>query len=105
MDTHDLFVMPSLFEAFGIVFVEALVRGLPCIGRDAYAMPEIIDEASGGRLLRSEDPRDLAELITDALDDDDLYAACAGRAEERYVHYSWGRAAGDILTIAEDAAR
>ena len=41
-DSHDLFVMPSRMEAFGIVFTEAVARGLPCVARDAYAMPEIV---------------------------------------------------------------
>ncbi len=63
LDSHDLFVMPSRFEGFGIAFVEALIRGLPCIGRRACAMPEIIDEASGGRLVDTEDPHELAELV------------------------------------------
>ncbi|MHB1289123.1 glycosyltransferase family 4 protein [Georgenia sp.] len=104
MDSHDLFVMPSLFEGFGIVFAEALVRGLPCIGRDACAMPEIIDQSSGGRLVRSEDPGDLAALIVDALADDDLYLECARRATERLAHYSWDRAARDVAAVAAVAA-
>ena len=104
MDSHDLFVMPSLFEGFGIVFAEALVRGLPCIGRDDCAMPEIIDRESGGRLVRSEDPVELAELIVDALADDDLYVECARRAPERLAHYSWDRAARDVAAVASAAA-
>jgi len=41
-DSHDLFVMPSRLETFGIVLVEALSRGLPCVARNACAMPEIV---------------------------------------------------------------
>jgi glycosyltransferase involved in cell wall biosynthesis len=99
MDSHDLFVMPSLFEGFGIAFVEALVRGLPCIGRDACAMPEIIDPSDGGRLVRSEDPEELASLIVDTLADDALYEACAVAAPKRRAHYDWRRAAQDIVQV------
>ena len=70
MNAADLLVMPSLLEGFGIVFAEALSRGLPCIGRDACAMPEIIDPISGGRLVTSMSPDELAALIHDALHDD-----------------------------------
>lgn len=100
LDAHDLFVMPSLFEGFGIAFVEALVRGLPCIGRDDCAMPEIIDTKTGGRLVGSDDAEDLADLILDALDDDSLYAECARLAPERLAHYSWQRAASQVLEVA-----
>ena len=40
----DIFCMPSKFEAYGLVFVEALTFGLPCIGRNAYEMPYFIEE-------------------------------------------------------------
>ena len=33
LSDHDLFVMPSWFEPFGIVFAEALSAGLPCVAR------------------------------------------------------------------------
>ncbi len=100
MDTHDLFVMPSRLEGFGIVFAEALSRGLPCIGRDACAMPEILDRASGGLLVRSEAPDELAALVVEALADDALYEACAARADARRAHFSWDRAARDVLAAA-----
>ena len=38
----DIFCMPSYFEAYGLVFGEALVYGLPCIGRNNFAMKEFI---------------------------------------------------------------
>lgn len=97
MDSHDLFVMPSRLEGFGIAFVEALVRGLPCIGRKACAMPEIIDEQSAGRLVTTESPEDLAELVFRTLQDDDLYEACAAAAPERRAHYTWRRAARQVV--------
>lgn len=97
-DTHDLFVMPSLFEGFGIVFIEALTRGLPCIGRRACAMPEIIDDRAG-RLVETQDPEDLAELIWSTLNDDSLYESCAQTASERREFYSWERVARRVRDV------
>ena len=100
MDSHDLFVMPSVFEGFGIVFAEALIRGLPCVARNSCAMPEIIDRESGGLLVNSESPHELALVIVDALSDDNLYRECALRVEARRQHFSWGRAADEVIVAA-----
>ena len=43
----DYFVMPSKFEAYGLVFAEALIYGLPCIGKKCYARPEFINNENG----------------------------------------------------------
>lgn len=96
MDSHDLFVMPSRLEGFGIAFVEALSRGLPCIGRNAFAMPEIIQPGVGGALVSSDDPAALAATIADALADDGLYHACADQAHQVRRYYTWERAATEI---------
>ena len=51
----DVFVLPSRFEAFGIVFVEALCYGLPCIGRNLMEMPNLIQNNETGLLIPAEE--------------------------------------------------
>jgi glycosyltransferase involved in cell wall biosynthesis len=96
MDGHDLFVMPSRLEGFGIAFVEALSRGLPCIGRNSFAMPEIIQPGVGGALIEDDDPDRLAQLMLATLADDELYRRCAAEAFAVRQHYTWDRAAAEV---------
>ena len=94
---HDLLVVPSRFEAFGKVFVEALARGLPCVARDAFAMPELIRDGDNGALVRSESPSELAECIARVLDDDAIYARCLAQRDAVLAHFNWDRAAADVV--------
>lgn len=97
--THDLFVMPSRFEAFGIVFVEAQSAGMPCVARDRCAMPELVVEGTSGTLLRSDDAGELAQRIVEALDDDELYRRCAANVDAVRQRFSWSVAAERIETV------
>lgn len=102
-DEHDLFVLPSRFEGFGIAFVEALAHGLPCVGRRAFAMPEIVQPGVNGDLIAGDDPddpADLAERIAALLADDATYQRTHQRAGEVAGYYSWGRAADQVLALA-----
>jgi starch synthase len=56
----DVFVMPTRNEAFGLVYQEAAAAGLPAIGSDLNAVPEIIDHGRTGLLVK---PRDQAGLV------------------------------------------
>lgn len=94
--THDLFVMPSRFEAFGIVFVEAQSAGLPCIARDRCAMPELVVDGVSGSLQTSEDPDELAGRIEATLADDELYRRCAANVDAVRQRFSWSVAAERI---------
>jgi FkbM family methyltransferase len=58
-----LFVMPSLFEPYGLVFLEAMGHGLPCIGTSHCAMPEIIEPGVTGLLVPPGEARPLAESL------------------------------------------
>ncbi len=59
----DLFVLPSLYDTFGFVFCEAMSQGLPCIGTDFNAIPELIHEGVNGYLVPRRDPVALAAKI------------------------------------------
>jgi starch synthase len=55
----DMFVMPTRNEAFGLVYQEAAAAGLPAIGTNHNAVPEIVRDGETGLLVR---PGDVAGL-------------------------------------------
>lgn len=59
----DLLVMPSRWEAFGLVAAEAQSYGLPVVASDCCSLPEIVTEHVTGRFFRSGCSKSLAELI------------------------------------------
>jgi len=67
----SLFVMPSQYEPFGVVFGEAMAHKLPCIGTDVCAMPEIIEDGKTGFIVPPNDSKKLADAIIGLLQDPD----------------------------------
>lgn len=65
--TCDLFVAPSLYESFGLIYLEAMNYGKPVIGCRAGGIPEVIDEGVTGLLAEPEAPDSLAEAILNML--------------------------------------
>ncbi|MBI3978799.1 MAG: glycosyltransferase [Chloroflexi bacterium] len=78
----DVFVLPSEAELQGIVLLEAAASGLPLVGADAYAIPELIDDGENGYLHRPGDTADLAEKLLRLLRDPDRRRRMGERSRE-----------------------
>lgn len=59
----SVFTLPSHFEPFGIVYAEAMHFGLPCVGVNHYAIPEIVSHGVTGLLVPPENDRALAQAL------------------------------------------
>lgn len=95
----DVFCMPSYFEAYGLVFVEALTFGLPCIGRNCYEMPYFIQDGETGLLLNYDDPHELARLMLRLMHEESFSLNVLSKRQQ-YIHdYSWDNVARKIYTI------
>jgi glycosyltransferase involved in cell wall biosynthesis len=50
----DIFILPTLFDCFGFVFLEAMAFQLPIIATDIFAVPEIVEDEKNGLLVSPE---------------------------------------------------
>ena len=59
----DIFVAPSRFESFGLIFLEAMREGKPVIGCLAGGMPEVVTQNVNGLLVEPNDADALLKAI------------------------------------------
>ena len=99
MATSNIFCMPSRFEAFGLVFPEALISGLPCIGRDEFEMSHFIDEGVTGEFIHYNEPELLATKICKILEDSSYARNVIRRHADYLTKYNWEKTASFIDDI------
>jgi len=67
-----VFVMPSLTEALGVTFLEAMAAGVPVVGTNVGGIPEIIQDGVSGLLIPVESPLLISGAINQILSDREL---------------------------------
>jgi len=119
MRRSDLFVLPTLDESLGWAIVEAGMAGLPLISTNVFAIPELVQDGEGGRLLPLELNEDLRWNSIYLGDGAKRKAAAQAFAiiEEKLVEWlndananrallrKWGRASRDRLSRMYDSER
>ncbi len=77
----NVFVLPTLYEGFGIVYAEAMASGLPIISTNTSAVPEVVGDA--GILFPPKDVGALVSALTRVYTDRELYLRLKDKALRR----------------------
>ena len=89
MQQADVLVLPSVFEGFGLVIVEAMATGLPVITSTHSCGPEVIREAVDGFVLRPDDVDGLAQKIAWCAEHRTQLTEMGRSAHEQAKRFSW----------------
>ncbi len=101
----DVCVVPSIYEPFGLVALEAMASGCPCVVADTGGLREVVPNDAVGLRFRAHDPAALAEMVERVLGDDALRARLAAQASEHVLRFDWSDVARQTLTVYERLAR
>lgn len=82
----DIFVLPSLYEGFGMVLLEAAAAGIPVIAARNTAMAEVVVDGVSGLLFTTSDHQDLADKIATLALDIPLQEALRDGGRERLAN-------------------
>ena len=85
----DLTVVPSIYEPFGLVALEAMASGCPCIVADTGGLREVVPNADVGLRFRSSEPQSLGRMIERVLTDDALRDRLVAEASEHVLSFDW----------------
>ncbi|MGH9159361.1 MAG: glycosyltransferase, partial [Vicinamibacteraceae bacterium] len=81
----DLFVAPSLYESFGLIFHEAMQYGKPVVGCRAGGVPETVQDGQEGLLVAPGDARQLGEALATLMADPALRRAFGDAGRRRVL--------------------
>jgi glycosyltransferase involved in cell wall biosynthesis len=103
-DACDVFVLPSEFESFGMVFLDAWLRVRPVIGNlGCGAAASLIDDGVDGYLCR--DAGEIAHSLKRLLDDPSLAAQMGAAGQAKTLSdYTWEKVADRALAALGDVA-
>jgi len=83
MHAIDVFVMPSIWEGFGLVLLEAMAAARPIVASRVATIPEVVADGETGLLVPAGDPLALASALADLAEQPDLAARYGEAGRER----------------------
>src|SRR5512142_2874513 len=98
----ELVVMPSHYESFGMVALEAMACGTPVIASEVGGLAYLVRDGETGFTVPDQEPELLSEKITWLLEDRDLHRTMSERAVEYAQHYAWEKIASQIVNVYKE---
>lgn len=100
----DLCVVPSIYEPFGLVALEAMASGCPCLVADTGGLREVVPSEQVGLRFRSRDPNSLAEMAERLLTDAELRERLVAEASEHVLTFDWADVARQVAAVYRELA-
>jgi len=98
----DVVVMPSHYESFGMVALEAMACGTPVIATQVGGLAFLVQDGITGFHIPVDDPGALSDRLITILDDYNLRAQMSQQAAEIAQNYAWERIATCMNTLYQD---
>jgi len=97
----DVCVVPSIYEPFGLVALEAMASSCPCIVADTGGLREVVPHDEVGLRFRARDPESLAEMTVRVLADAKLCRRLTAEAFEHLRRFDWSDVAERTVAVYE----
>ena len=91
LSAAEVLVLPSEYEAFGIVLLEAAAAGTPVVATRVGGIPEAMSEGKNGLLVEYKNSESLSKSIFSILDDDSLSSEMGSFGREFSRDFSWSK--------------
>jgi glycogen(starch) synthase len=98
----DLCVVPSIYEPFGLVALEAMASGCPCLVADTGGLREVVPNGDVGLRFRSRDPASLGVMAERLLTDRELRERLVAEASEHVLSFDWSDVAEQTAALYAD---
>lgn len=95
----EMVVMPSHYESFGLVALEAMAMGTPVIASEVGGLAHLVQDGRTGFHVPSRDPEALAQRIYELLKDEELRAEMSCHARCHARNYAWPLIVDRIVTL------
>jgi teichuronic acid biosynthesis glycosyltransferase TuaC len=98
----DLFCLPSWYEAFGIVYLEAMMHGVPVIAVRGQGIAEILTDNETGVLIEPRDVASCASALRYLLQDSEARNRIGAAGRKLASKFTWDNAAEQTVAIYRD---
>jgi len=90
----EIVIVPSIYEPFGLVALEAMASGCLCVVANTGGLREVVPESGTvGMRFRSDDSAALRDVLEEALTDDEARAQAVAEAREHVLRFDWAEVA------------
>ena len=101
----EVLVMPSHYESFGMVALEAMACGTPVIASQVGGLAFLVQDGVTGYHVPNGDPDKLCETLSTLLDDESLRQRLGRNAAEYAQSYDWEKIAKQIVEIYKEMVK